>query len=170
MFVYVCIESKSWKNASFTCSRWRWWRCLDFLRSSDLHRSRSSERPSHGRSGWWVDALFFAGHGPTAATGDQCRPGPRFLSERVHVVVSWNRGTPSHHPFLDRIFHEMNRPFGDTPMTMEPPMWFHFRLVTPCSVKVAPNSLAEDWNRRFPGRAVRKGYRLVKVPRPSDAV
>jgi len=28
---------------------------------------------------------------------------------------------------------------------------------------VAPNSLAEDWNRRFPGRAVRKGYRLVKV-------
>ena len=32
--------------------------------------------------------------------------------------------------------------------------------------KVAPNSLAEDWNRRFPGRAVRKGYRLVKVPRP----
>ena len=29
--------------------------------------------------------------------------------------------------------------------------------------KVAANSLAEVWNRRFPGRAVRKGHRLVKV-------
>jgi len=28
---------------------------------------------------------------------------------------------------------------------------------------VAANSLAEVWNRRFPGRAVRKGHRLVKV-------
>ena len=40
----------------------------------------------------------------------------------------------------------------------------HFCMA--CISQVAPNSLAEDWNRRFPGRAVRKGYRLVKVPRP----
>ena len=31
-------------------------------------------------------------------------------------------GTPSHHPFLDRIFHEINHAFGAAPMTMETPI------------------------------------------------
>jgi hypothetical protein len=28
------------------------------------------------------------------------------------LEVSWNRGIPSHHPFLFGIFHEINDPFG----------------------------------------------------------
>ena len=36
-----------------------------------------------------------------------------------HLVVSWNRGTPSHHLFLDGIFPNKNHPFWGTPMTME---------------------------------------------------
>ena len=34
-----------------------------------------------------------------------------------HMVVSANRGTPSHHPFLDGIFPTKNHPFRGTPMT-----------------------------------------------------
>ena len=33
-----------------------------------------------------------------------------------HTVVSWNRATPSHHPFLDGIFRNKNKPaIGDPP-------------------------------------------------------
>ena len=32
-----------------------------------------------------------------------------------------HRGTPSHHPFLDGIFHETNHPYWDPPC-MEPPI------------------------------------------------
>ena len=37
----------------------------------------------------------------------------------VYMEVSWNRGTPSHHPFLDGIFHIISQPFWGSPMTME---------------------------------------------------
>ena len=38
------------------------------------------------------------------------------------VVVSWNRGTSSHHPFLDGIFPEINHPASGIPPFMETPM------------------------------------------------
>ena len=32
------------------------------------------------------------------------------------MEVSWNRGTPSHHPFLDGIFHYKPSSYGDAPI------------------------------------------------------
>ena len=37
----------------------------------------------------------------------------------VYMVVSWNRATPSHHPFLDGIFHEINHPAIGVPPFMQ---------------------------------------------------
>lgn len=99
---------------------------------------------SHGKGDAQLH-MFSAGHGPTAATGDQCRPVPRFQK----TVVS-----------CDEHFAECAWPA----MACNGLQWAAMSCI---SVKVAPNSLAEDWNRRCPGRAVRKGYRLVKVPWPT---
>ena len=39
----------------------------------------------------------------------------------AHIVeVSWNRGTPSHHPFLDGIFPHKNHPVWGTPIYGKP--------------------------------------------------
>ena len=41
------------------------------------------------------------------------------------MEVSWNGGTPSSHPFLDRIFHEINQPaIGDPPWLWKRPYGF----------------------------------------------
>ena len=43
---------------------------------------------------------------------------------RLYMVVSWNGGTPSHHPFVDGIFHEINHPaseLGDPPWLWKSP-------------------------------------------------
>ena len=39
----------------------------------------------------------------------------------LHVVVSWNRGTPSHDPFLDGIFPNKNQLFWGYPHLWKPP-------------------------------------------------
>ena len=39
------------------------------------------------------------------------------------MEVSWNRGTPSHHPFLDGIFPNKNQPAIGVPPFMETPIW-----------------------------------------------
>ena len=49
-------------------------------------------------------------------------------SERVKTMeVSWNGGTPSHHPFLDGIFHAIDHPLlaWGSPMTMQTPLSSH---------------------------------------------
>ena len=48
-----------------------------------------------------------------------------YTQEQVtsYLVVSWNRGTPSSHPFIDRIFHEINQPaIGVSPWLRKPPL------------------------------------------------
>ena len=42
----------------------------------------------------------------------------------VQMVVSWNRGTPSHHPFLDGIF-SINHPLWGYPHLWKPPNMSH---------------------------------------------
>ena len=53
---------------------------------------------------------------------------PVYLSCKLYYMeVSWNRGTPSHHPFLDGIFPIKNHPaIGGTSNSMETPIssWF----------------------------------------------
>ena len=41
--------------------------------------------------------------------------------KKVGDFGSENRGTPSHHPFLDGIFHEITIHFGDPPNLGNPP-------------------------------------------------
>ena len=44
--------------------------------------------------------------------------------EISNMGVSWNGGTPSHHPLLEGFFHEINQPaIGGYPMTMETPRY-----------------------------------------------
>ena len=40
--------------------------------------------------------------------------------QHANLEVSWNRGTPSHHPFLDGVFPNKNQPFLDTPIDGNP--------------------------------------------------
>ena len=42
----------------------------------------------------------------------------------THMGVSWNRGTPSYHPFSIGIFPYKPSSYWGTPMTMETPTWF----------------------------------------------
>ena len=53
----------------------------------------------------------------------------------VHMVVSWNRGTPSYHPFIDGIFHCKPSSYWGIPTNGNPHM-----VLVPIRVQVAaPN-------------------------------
>ena len=41
----------------------------------------------------------------------------------AYLEVSWNRGTPSHHPYLDGIVPNKNHPFMGTPISGTPYLW-----------------------------------------------
>ena len=41
-----------------------------------------------------------------------------------YTEVSWKRGTPSHHPFIDGVVHEINHPaIGGIPIYWNPHLW-----------------------------------------------
>ena len=52
-----------------------------------------------------------------------------------YMGLSWNRATPSHHPLLDGMFHEINHPFfgGGSPL-MESPICKHWRVQIPLKI------------------------------------
>ena len=47
------------------------------------------------------------------------------------MEVSSNRGTPSHHPFLDGIFPHKPSSYWGTPMTMDTPNWITTKWASP---------------------------------------
>ena len=74
-----------------------------------------------------------------------------------HLEVSWNRGTPSHHPYFHGIFHEINHPaIGVPPWPWKPsfdimqcPSNIHGHWsVKSCSMTSPCNSVT-DTRRRF---------------------
>ena len=68
---------------------------------------------------------------------------------------SWNGGTPSHHPFLDGIFHEINQIRGVPPWrhgtlpAAQP--WSHYVALVQVSATRCVGSVARTW--RGPGRS-----------------
>ena len=98
-----------------TCIAWPWPAPVSLSRSSKrLRRCENGTRmPGAVASRRNVIAGFFRMHRKSVFA--------KFKFPLVsHMEVSWNRGTPSHHPFLDGIFHEINQPFGGTPISGNP--------------------------------------------------
>ena len=104
--------------------------------SENVTRKGVSQRipTSHGpKSDWfitWSDGppvvvvLWFLCHCPTSPVLQLSDPNHQNPSSFLYMQVSWNRGTPNNHPFLDGIFHEINPPFWASPMTMVQPPYF----------------------------------------------
>ena len=119
------------------------------------------------------NGTVFLNHGMEEASKKSDNPNHRYIVDG-YMGVSWNRDTPSHHPFLDGIFPEINQPFWGSPMTMETPTidpslvaprTFSPRPMPPSSLtswiahfRAAPGGCSRWMRRQWPG----EGWNMVE--------